>query len=89
MLTAGLRGQKEKCAFPRAFVTTLVSLLVHDVLDLAQATDRLPAGRCLVGRRLRSGAHPDQPPREAAVLNGLLLAFLALRHAAHRWAPRA
>lgn len=69
----------------RAFVTALVSLLVHDVLDLAQATDRAPwwpLSNRHVGFEL--GLIPTGLLHEAAVFGGLLLAFLALRHAAHR-----
>jgi len=71
----------------RAFVTALVSLLVHDVLDLAQATDRAPwwpLSDRHVGVEL--GLIPTDLLREAAVFGGLMLAFLALRHAAHLWA---
>jgi hypothetical protein len=71
----------------RAFVTALVSLLVHDVLDLAQATDRAPwwpLSDRHVGFEL--GLIPTDLLREAVVFGGLLLAFLALRHAAYRWA---
>jgi len=75
--------------FPRAFATALLSLLVHDVLDLAGATDRAPwwpLSDRPVGVDL--GLIPSDLPREAAVFGGLLLAFLALRHAAQRWAGR-
>jgi hypothetical protein len=73
-------------SFLRACVTALVSLLVHDVLDLAQATDRAPwwpLSDRHVGFEL--GLIPTGLLHEAAVFGGLLLAFLALRHAAHRW----
>jgi len=74
-----------RVSFPRAFTTALVSLLVHDVLDLAQATDRAPwwpLSDRPVGFDLR--LIPADLLREAAVFGGLLLAFLAIRHAAHR-----
>jgi len=74
-----------KVSILRAFVTALVSLLVHDVLDLAQATDRAPWWPLFdrhVGFEL--GLIPTGLLHEAAVFGGLLLAFLALRHAAHR-----
>jgi membrane-bound metal-dependent hydrolase YbcI (DUF457 family) len=71
----------------RALVTALVSLLVHDILDLAQATDRAPWWP-LSDRHVsfELGLIPTDLLREAAVFGGLLLAFLAFRHAAHRWA---
>jgi tetratricopeptide (TPR) repeat protein len=74
-------------SFVRAFVTALVSLLVHDVLDLAQATDRAPwwpMSDRPIGFDL--GLIPSDLLGEATVFGGLLLAFLALRHAATRWA---
>ena len=40
-IAAGLM-RLARVSFPRAFVTALLSLLVHDVLDLGQATDRAP-----------------------------------------------
>jgi hypothetical protein len=70
----------------RALLTALVSLLVHDTLDLAQATDRMPwwpLSDRHVGFEL--GLIPTDFLREATVFGGLLLAFLALRHAANRW----
>src|SRR5207249_2055633 len=74
-------------SFGRAFVTALVSLLVHDVLDLAQATDRAPWWP-LSDRPMEFdlGLMPSDLRGEATVFGGLLLAFLALRHAAKRWA---
>lgn len=75
-----------KVSFPRAFFTALISLLVHDILDLAQATDRAPwwpLSDRPVGFDL--GLIPTDLWREAAVFGGLLVAFLALRRAAHRW----
>jgi len=75
-----------RVSFTRAFVTALVSLLVHDVLDLGQATDRAPwwpLSDRPIGVDL--GFIPSDLPREAAVFGGLLVAFLALRHLAHRW----
>ena len=76
-----------RVSFLRAFVTALVSLLVHDVLDLGQATDRAPWWP-LSDRPIGSdlGFIPTDLLREAAVFGGLLLAFLALHHLAHRWA---
>jgi hypothetical protein len=74
-------------SFVRAFVTALVSLVVHDVLDLAQATDRAPwwpLSNRPIGFDL--GLIPSDLLGEATVFGGLLLAFLALRHAAKRWA---
>lgn len=76
-----------RVSFPRAFVIALVSLLVHDVLDLDQATDRAPwwpLSDRPIGVDL--GLIPTGLLREAAVFGGLLVAFLALRHLAHRWA---
>jgi hypothetical protein len=66
-----------RVSFPRAFGTALVSLLVHDVLDLAQATDRgpwWPLSDRPVGFDV--GLIPTGLLREAAVFGGLLLAFL-------------
>ncbi len=40
-IAAGLM-RLARVSFPRAFVTALLSLLGHDVLDLGQATDRAP-----------------------------------------------
>jgi hypothetical protein len=73
-------------SFTRAFVTALVSLLVHDVLDLGQATDRSPwwpLSDRPIGVDL--GLIPTGLLPEASVFGGLLVAFLALRHLAHRW----
>jgi heme exporter protein D len=75
-----------RVSFTRAFVTALVSLIVHDVLDLAQATDRAPwwpLSDRPIGVDL--GLIPTGLLREAAVFGGLLVACLALRHLAHRW----
>jgi LexA-binding, inner membrane-associated putative hydrolase len=83
---AAMLTRLAKVSFPRAFVTVLVSLLVHDVLDLVQATDRAPwwpLSDRPVGFDL--GLIPTDLRREAAVFGGLLLAFVALRHAVHRW----
>jgi hypothetical protein len=76
-----------RVSFSRAFTTVLLSLLVHDILDLAQATDRAPWWP-LSDRPVRFDIRliPTDLLREAALFGGLLLAFLALRHAAHRWA---
>ena len=74
-------------SFPRAFLTALVSVLGHDALDLAQATDRAPwwpLSDRPVGFDL--SLIPTDLLRESAVFGGLLLAFLALRHAAQRLA---
>jgi membrane-bound metal-dependent hydrolase YbcI (DUF457 family) len=74
-------------SFTRALVTTLVSLLAHDVLDLAQATDRAPwwpLSDRPIGVDL--GLIPTGLLREAAVFGGLLVTFLAIRHLSHRWA---
>ena len=63
--------------------TARFSLLAHDALDLAQATHRAPwwpLSDRPVGFDLR--LIPTDFPREAAVFGGLLLVFLALRHAA-------
>jgi len=76
-----------RVSFPRAFITALVSLLVHDALDLGQATDRAPwwpLSDRPIGVDL--GFIPSDLLREAAVFGGLLVAFLALSHAARRWA---
>jgi membrane-bound metal-dependent hydrolase YbcI (DUF457 family) len=76
-------------SFARAFVTSLVSLLVHDVLDLAQATDRAPwwpmSNRTTA---FDTALIPTDVLGEAAVFGGLLLAFLAVRQAAHWWTGR-
>lgn len=75
-----------RVSFPRAFVTALLSLLVHDVLDLGQATDRAPwwpLSDRPIGVDL--GLIPTGLLREAAVFGGLLVGFLALRRLAHRW----
>lgn len=76
-----------RVSFPRAFVTALVSLLVHDILDLGQATDRAPWWP-LSDRPIGSdlGLIPTDLLREAAVFGGLLVAFLGLRRLAHRQA---
>ena len=76
-----------KVSFTRAFVTTLVSVLGHDALDLGQATDRAPwwpLSDRPVGFDL--GLIPTDLLRELALFGGLLLAFLALRLAGRRWA---
>ncbi len=73
-------------SFSRAFVTALVSLLVHDVLDLGQATDRAPwwpLSDRPVGFEL--GLIPTGLLSEVVVFGGLLLAFLAVRQTARRW----
>ncbi len=78
-----------RVSFARAFVTTLISLVVHDVLDLAQATDRAPwwpLSDRPVGFDL--GLIPTDLLGEAAFFGGLLLAFLAIHHGMHRWASR-
>jgi len=78
-----------RVSFPRAFVTALLSLLVHDVLDLGQATDRAPwwpLSDRPIGVEL--GLIPTGLLPEASVFGGLLVAFLALRHLAHRWVGR-
>jgi len=70
-----------------ALVASLVSLLVHDVLDLAQATDRAPWWPLTdrpIGIDL--GLIPGNLLGEAAVFGGLLLAFFVLRHATQHWA---
>jgi hypothetical protein len=75
-----------RVSFPRAFVTALLSLLVHDVLDLGQATDRSPwwpLSDRPIGVEL--GLIPTGLAREAAVFGGLLVAFLGVRHLARRW----
>src|SRR5882724_3452872 len=76
-------------SFTRAFITALVSLLVHDVLDLAQATDRAPwwpLSDRPIGVDL--GLVPTGLLREAAVFGGLLVGVFALRYLAHRWVGR-
>jgi tetratricopeptide (TPR) repeat protein len=76
-----------RVSFPRAFVTALASLLVHDLLDLGQATDRAPwwpLSDRPIGVDL--GLIPSNLLGEAAVFGGLFVAFLALRHLAHQWA---
>jgi hypothetical protein len=78
-----------RVSFPRAFVTALVSVLGHDALDMAQATDRAPwwpLSDRPVG--FDPGLIPTDLLREFAVFGGFLLAFLALRHAGQRWAGR-
>ena len=75
--------------FARAFLTALLSLLAHDVLDVAQATDRAPwwpLSDWSVGADL--GLIPTDLRREAAVFGGLLLAFLAVRYWSRRWSGR-
>jgi len=81
--------QLARVSFPRAFVTALVSVLGHDALDLAQATDGVPwwpLSDRPVGFDL--GLMPTDLLREFAMFGGLLLAFLALRGAAQRWASQ-
>jgi membrane-bound metal-dependent hydrolase YbcI (DUF457 family) len=78
-----------RVSFPRAFVISLVSLLVHDILDLVQATDRSPwwpLSDRPIGVDL--GLIPAGLLPEASVFGGLLVAFLALRLLAHRWVGR-
>jgi membrane-bound metal-dependent hydrolase YbcI (DUF457 family) len=78
-----------RVSFARAFVTVLISLLVHDLLDLAQATDRAPwwpMSDRPVGFDL--GFIPSGLWREVILFGGLLVAFLALHHAWHRWADQ-
>jgi len=76
-------------SFARAIVTSLVSLLAHDVLDLAQATDRAPWWP-LSDRRVGVDLAliPTDLLREGAAFGGLLLALLALRCAGQRWRGR-
>lgn len=87
LVIAALLMRLAAVSFTRAFLTSLVSLLVHDVLDLAQATDRAPwwplSDRPM---SLDLAVIPTDFLHETAVFGGLLLAFLALRHAAQRWA---
>jgi membrane-bound metal-dependent hydrolase YbcI (DUF457 family) len=67
--------------FVRAFLVSLLSLLVHDVLDLLQATDRTlwwPLSDRRVGIDLV--LLPTDSVREAAMFGALLLVFVALRH---------
>jgi membrane-bound metal-dependent hydrolase YbcI (DUF457 family) len=67
--------------FLRAFLVSLLSLLVHDVLDLVQATDRTPWWP-LSDRRVSIDLVllPTDSVREAAMFGALLFAFVALRH---------
>jgi hypothetical protein len=84
---AGMLMRVARVSFLRAFFTVLVSLLVHDVLDLVQATDRAPwwpLSDRPVGFDL--GLIPTDLWRQAAVFGGSLLAFLTLRRGTHRWA---
>ena len=87
-IAAGLM-RLARVSFPRAFVTALVSVLGHDALDMAQATDRAPwwpLSDRPVGFDL--GLIPTALLPEFAVFGGFLLAFLALRHAGQRWVAR-
>jgi len=71
-----------KLSFARSFVTVLVSVLGHDALDLAQATDRAPwwpLSDRPVGFDV--GLVPSSLLGEFAVFGTLFLAFLALRYA--------
>jgi membrane-bound metal-dependent hydrolase YbcI (DUF457 family) len=68
--------------FVLAFLASLLSLLIHDVLDLVQATDRTPWWP-LSDRRVGIDVAllPTDAVSEAAMFGALLLAFVALRHA--------
>src|SRR5262245_7062841 len=74
-------------SFTRALFTSLVSLLLHDVLDVAQASDRAPWWP-LSARRVGSDSafFPTDSVHEAVVFGSLLLAFLAVLRVA-RWDP--
>src|SRR5258706_9219683 len=75
--------------FVRAFLISLLSLLVHDILDLVQATDRAPWWP-LSDRRVGFDLSliPTDSAREAAMFGALLFAFVALRHVIRRRAAR-
>ena len=68
-------------SFTRAFACSLISLLVHDVLDLAQATDRVPWWP-LSHRHVRvdRALLPTGSIQEAALFGVLLVAFLIVHH---------
>ncbi len=76
-------------SFSRAYLIALASLLVHDVLDLAQATDRAPlwpwSNRPVA---VDLALIPSDVPHEAAVFGDLFLAFLAVRRLVQRRAGR-
>ena len=76
-LIAAVLMRLARVSFVRTLVTALLSLLIHDGLDLAQATRApwWPLSDRLVGFDL--GLIPTDLLRETAVFGGLLLAFLA------------
>ncbi len=72
-----------QCSPRRVFVLALVSVLVHDLLDLAQATDRMlwwPLSRRHVV--LGFAPIPTEPSREALVFGFLFAVFLGCRRVA-------
>jgi hypothetical protein len=76
-------------SFARALVIVAVSLLTHDVLDLAQATDRAPwwpLSHRALGLDVR--LIPSDLVSEGAIFAGVFLVFLVLRHAGRRTAGR-
>jgi membrane-bound metal-dependent hydrolase YbcI (DUF457 family) len=75
--------------FVRSFIVALLSLLVHDVLDVMQATDSTPwwpLSDRHVGIDL--ALLPTDSVHEAAMFSALLIVFLALRHVMQRRAAR-
>jgi len=76
-------------SFVRALLISVLSLLVHDVLDVVQATDRTPWWP-LSDRRvgIDLAVLPTDVVREAVIFGTLFLAFLALRQIMRRSAPR-
>ena len=72
-------------SFHRAFIISLVSLVIHDMLDLAQTTDRAPWWP-LSERRVGFDLSPlpADPVREAAVFLALFIGFLVLLHIIRR-----
>jgi membrane-bound metal-dependent hydrolase YbcI (DUF457 family) len=84
-VVAALLWRAAAVPFVRAFVTSLISLLVHDGLDLAQTTDRAPwwpLSNRTVGFDL--ALVPTDLVREGIVFGGLFVAVLALRQASRR-----
>jgi membrane-bound metal-dependent hydrolase YbcI (DUF457 family) len=75
-------------SFARALSCALVSVLMHDVLDLAQATDGAPWWP-LSARRVGSDLAllPTGLLQETAVFGALLVAFVALLHVTGRLVP--
>jgi membrane-bound metal-dependent hydrolase YbcI (DUF457 family) len=88
-LIAAVLRRLASVSFARAWLTSVASLVLHDVLDLAQATDRAPwwpLSHRPVG--VDTGLMPTGLVSETALFGGLLCAWVAVRRAAGRTSSR-